>query len=96
MREALEQALSAMRLFGGDNRTETERLDVLRAAIAAAEAALAVKVAVFGGKRYAEAPKTTACVGCAFDHIPCDPAADFMEHAFGGDCCERRVIYIKD
>lgn len=54
------------------------------------------------GIEYVEAPETDGCEGCEFSAYPrshttreCDAAHSFAFDDFGGNCADRRVIYLR-
>jgi hypothetical protein len=50
------------------------------------------------GVEYAEAPETNLCTGCAFKaagNLACAEATRAGAIAFGEDCCDRSVIYVR-
>lgn len=50
---------------------------------------------VLDGVEYVEAPETDGCAGCEFRNSCAYEKRIFGEHAFGGGCGERHVIYIR-
>jgi hypothetical protein len=50
---------------------------------------------VVDGVEYVEAPETDGCAGCEFRNSCSYEKRIFGEHAFGGGCGERHVIYIR-